>query len=499
MTPAPAHRRSRSFIEDEEDADNTRYSERSSSALFDGAKRPRLRGGRGGTEEPSDPDLESEEQEEDEEDDVFHSVLDGDDDGPRASSSTRPPPQFQPGAIVRVQVDDFVTYEHAEFLPGPNLNMVIGPNGTGKSSLVCAICLGLGYPANVLGRATSYGDFVKHGKDHALVEVELQKRVKDKRNFVVKLRITREDNSRKFWINDKESPLKGVQSLMRALSIQIDNLCQFLPQDRVAEFAGLNAVDLLTKTLQAAAPPHMIEWQTELKEIYSSQKEAKQLVEADTEHLKALERRQEALRPDVDRLAEREGVENMIKDLEVARFIAVYNEARLRYREAKDRRNAAKEKLRQLERDHEPSMQAVNRKQAYERRLAEAVEDRKKLLKRAEDAADQVVEQVANLDQDLVQLDGTREVQRGNHDKVKKEIGAIRQRITLLEAKTKGERKEFVAAEWNTKIVRILFKPGLGVADPCAAGATASSARCGREAEGEPGRDRTREGPRVQD
>jgi len=50
----------------------------------------------------------------------------------------------QPGAIVRVDLHNFVTYTDVTFLPGPSLNMVIGPNGTGKSTLVCAICLGLG-------------------------------------------------------------------------------------------------------------------------------------------------------------------------------------------------------------------------------------------------------------------------------------------------------------------------------------------------------------------
>lgn len=50
-----------------------------------------------------------------------------------------------PGAIVRVRMLNFVTYTNVEFRPGPSLNMVIGPNGTGKSTLVCAICLGLGW------------------------------------------------------------------------------------------------------------------------------------------------------------------------------------------------------------------------------------------------------------------------------------------------------------------------------------------------------------------
>lgn len=64
----------------------------------------------------------------------------------RASDSRR---KHQPGSIVRVKLANFVTYTAVEFFPGPSLNMVIGPNGTGKSTLVCAICLGLGWGPQV--------------------------------------------------------------------------------------------------------------------------------------------------------------------------------------------------------------------------------------------------------------------------------------------------------------------------------------------------------------
>ena len=57
--------------------------------------------------------------------------------------------EHQPGSNVRGKLRNFVTYTAVEFFPGPNLNMVIGPNGTGKSTLVCAICLGLGWGTQV--------------------------------------------------------------------------------------------------------------------------------------------------------------------------------------------------------------------------------------------------------------------------------------------------------------------------------------------------------------
>lgn len=59
------------------------------------------------------------------------------------------PRAHQPGSIVRVTLANFVTYTAVDFHPGPSLNMVIGPNGTGKSTLVCAICLGLGWDPKV--------------------------------------------------------------------------------------------------------------------------------------------------------------------------------------------------------------------------------------------------------------------------------------------------------------------------------------------------------------
>ena len=59
------------------------------------------------------------------------------------------PTSYVPGSIVRVQLHNFLTYDHVEFRPGPHLNMIIGPNGTGKSSIACAIALGLNWPPSV--------------------------------------------------------------------------------------------------------------------------------------------------------------------------------------------------------------------------------------------------------------------------------------------------------------------------------------------------------------
>jgi chromosome segregation ATPase len=138
--------------------------------------------------------------------------------------------EFTNGAIIRVHMERFVTYDSCDFYPGPKLNVVLGPNGTGKSSLVCAICLGLAGSTTLLGRAKEAGDFVKHGYNDATIEIELYQ---DSGSIAVKRVISREGNKSLWYLNSREVSKKQVVECIRNLNIQVDNLCQFLPQVRL--------------------------------------------------------------------------------------------------------------------------------------------------------------------------------------------------------------------------------------------------------------------------
>ncbi|KAI0101280.1 P-loop containing nucleoside triphosphate hydrolase protein [Daldinia grandis] len=360
--------------------------------------------------------------------------------------------EFQAGAIVRVLVQDFVTYEHAEFNPGPNLNMVIGPNGTGKSSLVCAICLGLGYHPKHLGRASNVGEFVKHGKETAIVEIQLQGRPGEPSNHVIRLQIRKEDNKTKWWINGKESTHTAVKTLTSDLRIQIDNLCQFLPQDRVAEFAGLTPIQLLHETLRAAAPEQMINWHNQLKELHKKHKEVKSRLDACAETLKGHETRQQGSQADVDRLREREAIQKRIQDLHRARAIAKYNNLRRIVREAKQKSKDAVKRLQELEEACGPALQAVNRKQEYRQRIEAVVEERKNALKHAEAACDRLLQNIEAQEEQIKHVQNKKVAEEGSHNSKRNDLAKIRRTITDLEAKLQNKPPEFVASDWNQKI-----------------------------------------------
>lgn len=360
---------------------------------------------------------------------------------------------FSPGAIVRVTVENFVTYEKAEFFPGPYLNMVIGPNGTGKSSLVCAICLGLGYSPRHLGRAGSVKEFVKHGKDVATIEIELFKGPQDRRNYVVRVQIRREQNSQKWWLNGKETTHKNIQELMRKLKIQVDNLCQFLPQDRVVEFAGCTPVDLLHETLRAAAPQEMLEWQAQLRELYKEKKGILEDTRTDSESLQSLESRQQGLQADVDRLRERQEIQERIENLESALIMAKYQEARDKFSQAKERKAAAETALKHLQRESGPSLEAVNDKQAYAEKIKTAISAKAKELEEAQTVTRALVRQVKTSEEAVNEMGNKLEAERKGFDARKKDVAASRSKITAIQADLKNRPPEFNAGEWNQKIV----------------------------------------------
>jgi chromosome segregation ATPase len=282
---------------------------------------------------------------------------------------------------------DFVTYTSAEFLPGPSLNMIIGPNGTGKSTLVCAICLGLGAKPDVLGRAKDPSEFVKHGQKEAEIEIELERDpARHRTNPVIKRIIKRDAGNKTFFMIDgRNSTQKAVAELCRSFSIQVDNLCQFLPQDRVVEFAALDPVELLVQTQRAAAPDYMSEWHDQLKTMRADQRKHQADQVERTEHLKNLEGRQNMQRGDVERLRERAEQQEKLSALERLRPFPIYNVARDKYLAAKEQTREANAELAALQRECEPALAAVNAKDEYVKAVDAVVKRRQRLVTRAQE------------------------------------------------------------------------------------------------------------------
>ncbi|KAI9595896.1 hypothetical protein BDF19DRAFT_440498 [Syncephalis fuscata] len=257
------------------------------------------------------------------------------------------------GAIVRMALRNFVTYDRCEFWPGPHLNMIIGPNGTGKSTIVCAMALGLGGSTSLLGRGKELADFVKHGHDKAVIEVELY-RSPEEGNVVIRRQIKQSTNTSIWKINGEVASQKDVLKIVNELNIQVDNLCQFLPQDRVSEFAQLTSPELLVETQKAAGRQELSEAHAQL---IADRREEKQLavnVAQDAAAIEQLIKRNSVLERDVIRFQERESILKRIEDLEKSLPIARYDGTKKEFALAKEARKAAFEEHNRIKEENAP-------------------------------------------------------------------------------------------------------------------------------------------------
>ncbi|MCJ1284802.1 Structural maintenance of chromosomes protein 5 [Xylographa opegraphella] len=359
--------------------------------------------------------------------------------------------EFQPGSIVRVKLANFVTYTAVEFFPGSSLNMVIGPNGTGKSTLVCAICLGMGWGAKHLGRAKEVSEFVKHGCHEATIEIELQGRPQQ-RNPVLRCVIKRDGNPSSFYINDKPSPRKEVMDLAKSFAIQIDNLCQFLPQDKVVEFAAMTPVELLSSTQRAVAPQEMLDWHQELKVLRSNQHDLQAQNLQDLETLANLESRQRMQEADVERMREREAIKQNLEKLVLAGPIVQFRETRSKHNEMKKRRIEAQSSLEELRKEVEPSLRAVNAKQQYRDQMKQLVAERKRLIETTDKRADVYAKKVNSFQDRFQEIEAEKENEKKGSKANLSEVRRLDQVITGLKKQLEQQPIEFDVSTYNENI-----------------------------------------------
>nr|XP_038025856.1 structural maintenance of chromosomes protein 5 isoform X1 [Anas platyrhynchos] len=350
-----------------------------------------------------------------------------------APRAARQRPRFIEGSIVRIFMKNFLTYDICEVRPGPNLNMIVGANGTGKSSIVCAICLGLAGKPSFIGRADKVGLFVKQGCLKGVVEIELSKAPE---NIIITREMQVVNNTSTWFINRKPTTLKTVEEQVAALNIQMDNLCQFLPQDRVGEFARLTKVELLEATEKSIGPPEMYKYHCELKNFRDKERELENLCKDKAYSLEKMKQRVERYKQDVERYHECKRHLDLIDMLQRKRPWVEYETVRQQHEEVKQIRDQAREELKNLKEMQSPLV----------KKIQETVESFKILDKKIKCMAGEIkeVSQKCKQKQDALEMKD-------------KQIEEINQAFRMKKDEEMDRRKKIVSAhkmieEWNDEL-----------------------------------------------
>lgn len=271
--------------------------------------------------------------------------------------------------------------------------------------------------------------------------------------MIIQCNIRREGNRTTFFLNGKPSNKKAVLEVARSFSIQIDNLCQFLPQDKVVEFAAMTPVELLKSTQRAVAPQEMIDLHEQLKDLRKQQKEVQAHHVADSETLQNLEGRQRMQEADVERMREREQVKEKVRLLELCRPFAKYRGARAKNKEDGKKRKQAELEQRELNEELEPSLRAVNEKLAYQNQITRVVQERKAILENSDLAAQAIESRVDALLDRAKELAKEREAEIQSSKKDRQQVTRAEQIIARLKMQMEEEPPELDVSSYNERIV----------------------------------------------
>nr|XP_023682241.1 structural maintenance of chromosomes protein 5 isoform X1 [Paramormyrops kingsleyae] len=338
---------------------------------------------------------------------------------------------FVEGSILRITMTNFLTYDHCEVTPGANLNMIVGANGTGKSSIVCAICLGLAGKVSLLGRGDKVGLYVKRGCSSGSVEIVLSRAPQ---NLVIRREISVENNQSVWTINKRQVNQRAVEEEVKTLQIQVGNLCQFLPQEKVGEFAKMSKIELLEATEKSVGPPEMYEFHCELKNFRAKERELENVCKEKASFLEKAMQRNERNKQDVERFYERERHLDRIKMLERKRPLVEYEATRKQLEEVKQERADVKRSLTALKEEHLPALRHIQDLNGQLKPIEDKMKDKSVNIK---EAARRCKEKQDNLDHKRMEVEDIQQalsLKQTEESDRQKRIGHTRCMITGLQA-----------------------------------------------------------------
>ncbi|OQS06867.1 structural maintenance of chromosomes protein 5 [Thraustotheca clavata] len=356
--------------------------------------------------------------------------------------------EYMEGSIYRVRLHNFLTYNDAELFPGPRLNVVLGPNGTGKSSIVCALCVGLGGSTKLLGRAEKVGQFVKHEKDVGFTEIELYF---ERGNKTIRRTIYR-DNKSMWQLNGRDVSQTKIKEILGRASIQIDNLCQFLPQDKVGEFSRMTPVQLLKATQVAIGNGELAEQQEKVIQIQRESSTSERDLEAARASLELKKTENLQREKEVERIREHESRRTQTANMEKKILWLEFDEYKQKVIQLKARKTQLKEALKLAKAQQLTPLETLLSKQAEAK---ESVREKKKQLSDARTAHEKKLAnlklQMDHLDREesqtkleLREVHGRRQRMQEKLDRMTQQIQTYQQ--TLDELPSEEELRERKAA-----------------------------------------------------
>lgn len=151
------------------------------------------------------------------------------------------------GVIEKITLKNFMCHDSFELVLGPQINFIIGRNGSGKSAVLTGISAALGAKATTTNRGNSIKDLIKDGKSTARVSVlfwnegpeAYQPEIYGDR-IIIERKLQRV-GAHSYYIKSAQGKIISTKKvvldeILYKFVITVDNPLAFLSQDRAREF-----------------------------------------------------------------------------------------------------------------------------------------------------------------------------------------------------------------------------------------------------------------------
>ncbi|MFX1602498.1 MAG: AAA family ATPase [Promethearchaeota archaeon] len=141
--------------------------------------------------------------------------------------------------IESVRLRNFLSFYEGVVSFDPGLTVIIGPNGSGKTSIFHAMKFALGSNQRE-ARYPKWSDFIRHGASSAEVELTVSN---DGSSHRFLRKIDRDGIPRAF-VDGKRVKAAELRSLVSSIGLDIDNTLVFMPQERINALRDMNPVEV---------------------------------------------------------------------------------------------------------------------------------------------------------------------------------------------------------------------------------------------------------------
>ncbi|XP_021783234.1 structural maintenance of chromosomes protein 5 isoform X4 [Papio anubis] len=256
-------------------------------------------------------------------------------------------------------------------------------------------------------------------------------------NLVITREIDVAKNQSFWFINKKSTTQKVVEEQVAALNIQVGNLCQFLPQDKVGEFAKLSKIELLEATEKSIGPPEMHRYHCELKNFREKEKQLETSCKEKTEYLQKMVQRNERYKQDVERFYERKRHLDLIEMLEAKRPWVEYENVRQEYEEVKLVRDRVKEEVRKLKEGQIPITRRIEEMEKERHNLEARIKEKATDIKEASQKCKQKQDVIERKDKHIEEIQQALTVKQNEELDRQRRISNTRKMIEDLQNELK--------------------------------------------------------------